>query len=212
MRSDYLKQRNQIGESAIQTPLAKNAAINNPERLMERAMDLDAQALSHLHDHYYPAVYRYVRYRLENEQVVEDISAEVFLRLLDHLHRRKGEIHDLRAWLIGTASHLVNDFLRHKYRRPTEAIEDHEMLAAADNLPETAEMNEEQAAVRQAMQKLTNEQQHVLALRFSQGFSVEDTAQMMNKSNGAVKVLQFRALNMLRKLLSGETFKREKTL
>lgn len=212
MQSDFFRPTNKSGVSAIQTHSARDASITSPERLIERAMELDSQALSAIHDRYYPAVYRYVRYRLENEQVVEDISGEVFLRLLDHLHRRKGEIHDLRAWLIGTASHLVNDFLRHKYRRPTEDIEDHEMMAAPDNLAQAAEKNEEQAAVQKAMRKLTNEQQHVLALRFSQGFSVEDTARMMNKTSGAVKVLQFRALNMLRKLLTGEPFKKEKEL
>jgi len=212
MRSDFFQTTTQAGVSSIQTQSARDASITSPERLIERAMQLDAQALALIHDRYYPVIYRYVRYRLENEQVVEDISADVFLRLLDHLHRRKGEIYDLRAWLMGTASHLVNDFLRHKYRRPTEDIDDHEMLAAVDDLPLTAEMNEEQASVRKAMQKLTNEQQHVLALRFSQGFSVEDTARMMNKTSGAVKVLQFRALNMLRRLLGGEHSKREKKL
>jgi RNA polymerase sigma-70 factor (ECF subfamily) len=54
------------------------------------------------------------------------------------------------------------------------------------------------------MQRLTREQQHVLALRFSQGFSVEETAKLMNKTIGAVKVLQFRALATMRTLLTGE--------
>jgi len=172
-----------------------------PDRLLECAQKLDTQALAQIHDRYYPAVYRYVRYRLDNEQVVEDISSEVFLRLLNHFHKQKGEIHDLRAWLIGTASNLVNDHLRQKYRRPTEDLDDHEFLAASDDLNSTVEQNDNQRAVRQAIQQLTREQQHVLALRFSQGLSIEETAQLMNKTNGAIKVLQFRALAAIRKLL-----------
>jgi RNA polymerase sigma-70 factor (ECF subfamily) len=185
----------------IQINSTKDTHGMNAELLLERAHQMDTQALAQVHDRYYPAVYRYVRYRLDNEQVVEDISADVFLRLLDHLHHRKGEIHDLRAWLLGTASNLVNDHLRQKYRRPTENIEEHEWIPSNDDLHQTAEQNESQNAVRDAMNHLTREQQHVLALRFSQGFSVEETAQTMNKTAGAVKVLQFRALAAIRKLL-----------
>lgn len=204
MRSDSKFIANQTGVGFIQTQAARDASITTPDRLLERAMDLDSQALAQIHDRYYPPVYRYVRYRLDNDQVVEDIASDVFLRLLDHLHRRKGEIHDLRAWLMGTAANLVSDHLRHKYRRPTEALDDHETLDTGEDLHRTAEENENQAAVRKAMRALTEEQQHVLALRFSQGYSVEETASLMNKTIGAVKVLQFRALGALRKMLTGE--------
>jgi RNA polymerase sigma-70 factor, ECF subfamily len=189
------------GAVVIQINSAKDIPLMNPNRLLERAETLDPQALAQIHDRFYPAVYRYVRYRLDNEQVVEDISSEVFLRLLNHFYQQKGEIHDLRAWLIGTASNLVNDHLRQKYRRPTENLEDHESLISDEDLHRTVEQNDNQRAVRQAMQQLTPEQQHVLALRFSQGMSVEETAQMMDKSIGAIKVLQFRALASIRKLL-----------
>jgi RNA polymerase sigma-70 factor, ECF subfamily len=185
----------------FKTSSTKDVHLMSPDRLLECAQNLDPQALAQIHDRYYPAVYRYVRYRLENEQLVEDISSDVFLRLLDHLHRRKGEIHDLRAWLIGTASNLANDHLRQKYRRPTEDLEDHESLVASDDLHGEVEQNDNQRAVQRAMQQLTREQQHVLALRFSQGMSLEETAQMMNKTIGAIKVLQFRALTSIRKLL-----------
>lgn len=185
----------------VQTTSSKDVHTMNAELLLERAHKMDTQALAQIHDRYYPAVYRYVRYRLDNEQIVEDISADVFLRLLDHLHQRKGAIHDLRAWLLGTASNLVNDHLRHKYRRPTEDLEEHEWIPANDDLHQTAEQNESRNAVREAMNHLTREQQNVLALRFSQGFSIEETAQSMNKTAGAVKVLQFRALAAIRKLL-----------
>lgn len=194
------------GTRSVNIPIhsAKDAHPLSPERLLERAQKLDGQALAQIHDQYYPLVYRYVRYRLDNEQVVEDISSEVFLRLLKYLHQQKGEIHDLRAWLLGTTANLINDHLRQKYRRPTENIEDHETLPGGEDPHSTAELNENQRAVQEAMQKLTAEQQQVLALRFSQEFSVDETARMMNKSIGAVKVLQFRALETLRKLLVKE--------
>ncbi len=189
------------GTVVLQIKSANDYHGMNTDLLLQCARNLDAQALTQIHDRFYPAVYRYVRYRLDSEQVVEDISSEVFLRLLNHFHQQKGEIHDLRAWLMGTASNLVNDHLRQKYRRPTDDLDDHEELPAVDDLSATVEYNDRQRAVRLAMQQLTPEQQHVLALRFSQEMSIEETAQVMNKTSGAVKVLQFRALAAIRKLL-----------
>jgi len=189
------------GTAIIKINSTKDVLLMTPDRLLECAQNLDTQALAQIHDRYYSVVYRYVRYRLENEQVVEDISSEVFLRLLNHLHRQKGEIRDLRAWLIGTASNIVNDHLRQKYRRPTEDLEDYESLAANDDPHNMVEQNDNQRAVQTALQQLTPEQQHVLALRFNLGMTIEETAQMMNKTIGAIKVLQFRALTSIRKRL-----------
>jgi RNA polymerase sigma-70 factor, ECF subfamily len=172
-----------------------------PESLLARARDLDEQALAAIHDQYYPTVYRYVRYRLEDEQVVEDIAAEVFLRLLDSLNRRSSDIRDLRAWLLGTTANLINDHLRRKYRRPVENIEDFEFLSGLDNPAETTEINEQQSHVRSALHRLTLDQQQVLSLRFLLECSIEETARVMRKTEGAVKVLQFRAIASLRKFL-----------
>jgi RNA polymerase sigma-70 factor, ECF subfamily len=172
-------------------------------KLLARARDLDEEALAVIHDQYYPIVYRYVYYRLDDMQLVEDISAEVFLRLLDALFRRNANIGDLRAWLLGTTANLINDHLRRKYRRPVENIEDYEFLAGLDNPEGSAETNEQQRQVRSAMNHLTQDQQQVLSLRFMMECSIEETARVMRKTEGAVKVLQFRALATLRKLLEG---------
>jgi RNA polymerase sigma-70 factor (ECF subfamily) len=172
-----------------------------PETLLARARDLDDQALAAIHDQYYPIVYRYVRYRLEDDQVVEDIAADVFLRLLDALSRRSSDIRDLRAWLLGTTANLINDHLRRKYRRPIENIEDFEFLSGLDNPVNSVEINEQQQQVRGALEQLTTDQQQVLSLRFLLECSIEETARVMRKTEGAVKVLQFRAIASLRKFL-----------
>jgi RNA polymerase sigma-70 factor (ECF subfamily) len=174
------------------------------DTLLARARELDNQALAQIHDLYYPAIYRYVNYRLDDPQLVEDIAAEVFVRLLDSFHRRPGDVRDVRAWLFGTASHLVFDTLRHKYRRPVEHLEDHEAISSSDTPERTAELNERQRAVRYAIQHLTADQQQVLSLRFSLELSLEETANIMDKSVGAIKTLQFRALAALRRRLESK--------
>jgi RNA polymerase sigma-70 factor (ECF subfamily) len=174
------------------------------DETLKRARNLDAKALAQIHDRYYPEIYRYVRYRLDNEQVCEDITSEVFLRLLDALHQKRGPNQSLRGWLFGTASNLVNDHLRHHYSRPVEGLEEHAESgrSAGPNTPEQfLEASFQRQEIRRAYRKLTGEQQHVLALRFADERSLEETAKIIGKSVSAVKALQFRALASLRRHL-----------
>jgi RNA polymerase sigma-70 factor (ECF subfamily) len=171
---------------------------------LEGARKLDASALTQIHDRYYPEIYRYVRYRLDNEQACEDITSEVFLRLLDALHQKRGPNKSLRGWLFGTASNLVNDHLRHHYARPVEELKEHsdnDHIGLSNSPEQFLEDSFQRQEVRQAFQKLTGEQQHVLALRFADERSLEETARIIGKSISAVKALQFRALASLRRYL-----------
>lgn len=174
--------------------------MNSPT-ILDQVRTLDPHILAAVHDQYYPEVYRYARFRLADEQAAEDIAAEVFLRLLDALHRRKGPQENLRAWLLGTAAHMIADIYRKQYRQPQDALEDIDLPLETDSPEERLDEEHLRSQVRRAMQQLTADQQHVLALRFSDERSLEETARAMGKSIGAVKVLQFRALGSLRRLL-----------
>jgi RNA polymerase sigma-70 factor, ECF subfamily len=171
------------------------------EDTLTRVRRMDMVALAKVHDRYYPDVYRYVRYRLGDELITEDISSEVFMRLLDALHKRGGPSKDVRSWLIGTASNLVNDHLRRKYSRRTETIRDDDRFTTPGNLEESYELSDTHQQLQLAILKLTPEQQQVLALRFAGEYSLEQTAVEMNKTINAVKALQFRAVEALKRLL-----------
>jgi RNA polymerase sigma-70 factor (ECF subfamily) len=172
------------------------------EDLLIRAQRLEAAALGEIHDRHYPEVYRYVRYRLADEHACEDITAEVFLRLLDALNRKRGPTQNLRGWLFGTASNLVNDHLRSRYSRRFDSLEGDEIELPDDShLEKNYEDGWMLEQVAEALQHLTPEQQHVLSLRFSDERSIDETAIIMGKSVTAVKALQFRAVGSLRRLL-----------
>jgi RNA polymerase sigma-70 factor (ECF subfamily) len=171
------------------------------DTLLARAHQFDPQALAELHDQLYPQVYRYIAYRLDDPQVCEDISSEVFLRLLDVLKKQAQTIQSARAWLLGTANHLVMDFYRRKYRRNVEQLDGHDDIPDHHSPEGEAESRLIQQEVREAMLNLTVDQQHVIALRFSQELSLDETAQLMSKTVNAVKVLQYRALAALRRQL-----------
>jgi len=172
------------------------------EDTLIRVQRLDTVALTNIHDRYYADVYRYVRYRLDDDQICEDITAEVFLRLLDALHKKRGPTQNIRGWLFGTASNLVNDHLRSRYNKPVESLDiDAEQLTNGDQPESTLEDSWRQQEVRHALKQLTPEQQHVLALRFADECSLDETASIMGKSVTAIKALQFRAVATLRRLL-----------
>ncbi len=164
--------------------------------LLARALANDVQALGEIHDRYFPQIYRYAYARIEDEQMAEDIASETFVRLLDALQGGQPPHTTLRGWLFGVASHLIID---HYHKRKSLPLTDY--IADGYSLQAEAEEKLRRADVMAAMAELTTEQQEVLALRFASGFSVEETAQMMKRSVTAVKGLQFRAVDTLRRLL-----------
>jgi RNA polymerase sigma-70 factor (ECF subfamily) len=171
--------------------------INSEEsELLLRAREMDVRALSRIHDRYYPEIYRYAYYRTGEDTVAEDIASEVFLRLLVGLRSGRPPQTTLRGWLFGVASHLVVDHFRHQSR-----LSQLDIVTANDSPQAEAEKNLRHHEVQKAICKLTVEQQEVLALRFGDGFSVEETAQLIGKSVPAVKSLQFRAVEALRSQL-----------
>ncbi|MGE5464416.1 MAG: RNA polymerase sigma factor [Syntrophothermus sp.] len=170
----------------------------NEQSALEGLRTLDSQSIGAIYDRYFPEVYRYVRYRIGEETLAEDIASDVFVRLLDASQRKQGPQTNLRGWLIATASNAVNDHHRRNYRRPVEALSD-AMPDGGPGIHAQVDSREQQRLVQGALAQLTSEQQHVLALRFGQGYSIEETAAFLNKNINAVKALQFRALAALQR-------------
>lgn len=170
--------------------------VSPEQRELDGLRDLDPQAIAAVYDHYFSDVYKYVRYRVGDEQAAEDISSDVFVRLLEASQKGRGPQTNLKAWLLGTASHIVTDHHRRSYRRPTDSLTDNMLDPLALPVDEF-DHREQTRLVRSKLKDLTPEQQHVLALRFGEGYSIEETAAVMQKNVNAVKALQFRALASL---------------
>lgn len=178
--------------------LVKTMLSTDVRQESEGLRSLNSQAIGAVYDQYFSEVYRYVLYRIGDPTLAEDIASDVFIRLLEAVQSGRGPQTNLKGWLIGTASHIVTDHMRKKYRRREEEI--------PDSLPDLqpgpaseAAQREQNRMVQSAMSKLTDEQQHVLTLRFGQGYSLEETASFMQKNVNAVKALQFRALAALQR-------------
>ena len=167
-------------------------------RELDGLRKLDSQIIGAVYDRYFPDVYRFVLYKLGDETIAEDIASDVFVRLLEAVKKQQGPQTNVKSWLLATASHVVSDHLRRAYRRPTETLSD-SMPDLASSLTDEIDRRHQADSVRQAYSQLTPEQQNVLALRFGDGYSLEETAAVMQKKVNAVKALQFRALAALQR-------------
>jgi RNA polymerase sigma-70 factor, ECF subfamily len=168
------------------------------DRALDGLQNLDQQVIGAIYDKYFSEIYRYVLYRIGDPTLAEDIASDVFMRLLEAIQGGRSPQTNLKGWLIGTASHVVTDHLRQKYRQPEEEISE-SIPDRAPSITAEVDQREQNRIVNDAYAQLTPDQQHVLALRFGQGYSLEETATYMKKNVNAVKALQFRALAALQR-------------
>lgn len=169
--------------------------------LISRAQSLDTDALTEIHDNYYVSVFRYMAFRVSDYQTAEDLTSEVFTRLLTALRDRNAPRNTLRGWLFGVASRVVSDYYRKRYRvEQTSLDESLPSLAAGPDQVVDAILSQER--LHEAMDALTEDQKNVIALRFGQGLSIREASRTMGKSEGSVKMLQARAIRTLSRKLS----------
>ena len=151
--------------------------------------------LGQLYDTYAPKIYRYIFHRLGDQALAEDLTGEIFLRFL----RARPDPDNVQAFLYRMAHNLIVDHVRQQ--RPTLPL-DEELAAAGPDPAQLAAAALESARLRRALLRLTAEQQQVVTLRFLEGCSTTEVAQILHKPEGAIKALQHRGLTALRELLT----------
>lgn len=172
------------------------------EELLAEAVKLDEAALSELYDRYELKIYSYIYRRTSDQTLSEDLTAQVFLKMLEAIHNERAWRSSFSGWLYRIAHNLVIDHYRSRDRQKQISLDETpNMPDPANNPVRAAEMTLDTEYVRSAIRRLTEEQQQVISLRFLEGYSFGEIADMMNKTEGAVKALQHRAVATLRQLL-----------
>ncbi|WP_119065399.1 RNA polymerase sigma factor [Aggregatilinea lenta] len=168
--------------------------------LIARAQRGDAGAISILYQRYVQAIARYIGYRVPDGQIVEDLTSEVFLRVVESLPAYRVTGAPFEAWLYRIAAARVADYYRRHRRAALEPLDD--LHADGALLPEqTVQQDETFQELRAALQQLSDEQQTILILRFVERMSHEEVALIVNKSVEATATAQHRALKRLASLL-----------
>ena len=173
--------------------------------LVELARGGDKDAFGLLYDHYHGSVYRFLFYRTRSGQLAEDLTSETFFRALRSMNNFRWQGKDFGAWLMTIARNLCTDHFKAGRTRLEMTTED---MSAHDDTtegPETAVLasltNE---LLLTALQELPVEQRDCLVMRFLQGMSIAETAEVLGRSDGAVKQLQLRGVRNLAKLMPKE--------
>ena len=169
--------------------------------LVARAQGGEVDAAGSLYDRHRESVFRYLWLRLGDQQLAEDLSGDVFTRMLDALPRYQALGIPFRAWLYRIAHNLLIDHFRKTSQRasvPLDVLEDRDdgndpTLVVEGNL-----LTEQ---LMRALSHLDHNQREVVTLRFLMGLSLQEVAQAMDKSEAAVKSLQHRGLTLLRRAL-----------
>ena len=169
-------------------------------RLVEAAQR-DPARFADLYEHYFELVYAYVARRLRNRAETEDLTAEVFRRALQSLPRFKWTGAPFAAWLFRIASNLIADRAKRAAREGASesGTLPHGQSGATHTQQTDLEHCERQAQVFRLVGTLAEDQRRVLVMRFAEEKSIREIADALGRSEGAVKQLQFRALENVRK-------------
>lgn len=170
--------------------------------LLRKAQKFDLEILGEIYDIYSPGVYRYAMRLLGDPGMAEDCVSETFHRFLLALKSGGGPQDHLQAYLYRIAHNWITDQYRRQPPPPLELKD--ELGNAADNPAHTALDRIDRQQVRAALIRLTPEQRQVITLHFLEGLENEEIARLMDKPTGAIKALQHRALETLKRLLVKE--------
>ncbi len=153
-----------------------------------------------LYRRHYDAVFRYCVHRLFDRHMAEDITAEVFLKVVETLHRFKGSKQQFSNWLYKIATNAVNDHLRKTARRDGLLKNSREQVHSQG--ADCGESAEKLAALREAMFELKPRHQTIITLRFFESLKLTEISEVLGSNPGTVRSQLARALAKLRKKLA----------
>jgi RNA polymerase sigma-70 factor (ECF subfamily) len=170
------------------------------ERRLVEAAQRDIACFGELYEHYFELVYAYVARRVRDRHEAEEVTAEVFHRALRSLPRFKWTGAPFAAWLFRIASNMIADRAQRAARERTVGSDEDALETRVPQPQQTdLEESERSASLFRSVGQLAEDQRRVLIMRFAEEKSIREIADAMGRSEGAVKQLQFRALEKLRK-------------
>ncbi len=174
--------------------------LTDEAELVRRAVRRDPAAFGALYEFHLDRIYRYVFYRVGSASEAEDLTEQVFLKAWEAIDRYEPRGTPFAAWLYRLAHNLVIDHYRGK--RPTTPLDEvSESEEVGIDVVEAVEARLDAEEVRAALARLNPDYQQMIVLRFVEGLSHAEVAQIIGKSEGAARVIQHRALQALARAL-----------
>ena len=171
-----------------------------PGNLISRARRGSPEATSALYGRYYQSIYRYFYYRCGDPQTAEDLTADVFLKMVEAIPAYHIEATPFQAWLFQIARNLAIDHFRRTSAHPVAPIPEN-MDTPDPDVESTFEIHLNSHRLAEALSQIEENQRDVLLMRFIEGMPISEAARVLHKTEDAIKALQRRGLTALRQLL-----------
>jgi RNA polymerase sigma-70 factor, ECF subfamily len=181
---------------------------DSEDYLVQQAIKRDQVAFTVLYERCVDRVYRHVYYRVSNHDETEDITQEAFVRAWKAIDRYKRTGAPFVSWIITIAGNIIIDHYRKQQK--VEFTDEIEKISEKDlgnqilGPERQAEINFDNAIIKKAVLQLTGDKQKVILMHFIDGLSYEEIAKALNKNEGAIRVIQYRALSDLRGMVKRE--------
>lgn len=184
-------------------PAQKLRHLEAEERRLVEAAQRDPARFAELYERFFELVYSYVVRRVRSRPEAEDLTAEVFHRALRSLPRFKWTGAPFAAWLFRIAANMIADRAKRAAREQSAGLVD-EIATSTARAQSDIEEVERQARLFRLVEALAEDQRRVVLMRFVEEKSIREIAQTLDRSEGAIKQLQFRALQSLRQRFTTE--------
>ena len=171
------------------------------ELLIKKAQDGDSQAFGQIYDFYLPKIYRFVFIKVSNRGEAEDLTQEIFLSAWQNIKGFQFQGFSISSWLYRIAYNEVIDFYRTRKQHETIEALPEDILAELPKTDQNLDRALEIKKIKIVIQKLESDQQNVLIMKFVDELSNKEIAQVLDKSEGAIRVIQHRALKQLKSYL-----------
>jgi len=167
--------------------------------LLAKAKQGEEAAFGEIYNLYFQKIYRFIYYRVGNKEIAEDLAEEVFLKAFTKISSVKEDV-AFAGWLYQIARNQVIDYYRQK--KLTISLDEIEnTLEYESNVVDVINLEQQQKILLRFLKELTTEQQVVLKLKFFEDLNNGEIAEIMAKSEGAIRVIQHRAISKLQELI-----------
>jgi len=177
----------------------ENDNSQNPKILIQKAKNGDNEAFGRFYELYFVPIFRYIYFRVKSKVEAEDLTQEVFLKAYRAIENFEDKNKSPLAYFFTIARNTVIDYWRKKKELVVNKDETFEKISDKNSDPlKLTEQKEIRDFVKQAIEDLTQDQQEVIILKFINERTNQEIANLLNKSEEAVRQLQCRALKVLR--------------
>jgi len=168
--------------------------------IIEQVRQGNQHAFARIYKTYEEPIYRFIYFRVGGKEIAQDLTSEVFLKILDFLKNKETKIDNFRAFIYKTASNLVTDFYRLK--KITVSLDETREIFLPSNLEERADKNIQFEEIKKYFSQLKPEYREPVLLHYFEGLPYKDIAEILGETEANVKMRSHRGIKVLKSLLN----------